>query len=102
MDKTRIDWDIDYFSRFMEHNPDTDPGMGVFQKCDGIFNISVVGIEIVNMEKTLLHPLQKRHYMESGYDEDFVISPTLHSMLTENIPLPFRVNHSEFHFTHTN
>ena len=100
MDKTTIDWDIDYFSRFMEHNPDTDPGMGVFHKCDGVFNISVVGIEIVNIEKTLLHPLQKRYYMESGYDEDFVISPTLHSILTGNIPLPFRVNHSEFHPTH--
>ena len=100
MDKTKIDWDIDYFSRFVEHNPNTDPGMGVFQNCDGIFNISVVGVDIITIEKTLLHPLQKRYHMESGFDEDFVICPTLESILTNNIPLPFRVNHSEFHPTH--
>ena len=100
MDKTRIDWDIDYFSRFVGHNPDTDPGMGVFQNCDGMFNIPVVGVNIISIEKKLLHPLQKRYRMESGYDEDFVISPTLESILTESVPLPFRVNHSEFHPTH--
>ena len=100
MDKTTIDWDIDYFSRFMEHNPDTDPGMGVFQKCDGMFDIPVVGVDIISIEKTLLHPLQKRYYMESGFDEDFVITPTLHSISTGNVPLPFRVNHSQFHPTH--
>ena len=100
MDKTKIEWDVDYFSRFVEHNPNTDPGMGVFQYCDGMFNIPVVGVNIVNIEKHTLHPLQKRYYMESGYDEDFVICPTLESIRKNNIPLPFRVNHSEFHPTH--
>ena len=66
-----------------------------------MFNISVVGVDIITIEKTLLHPLQKRYYMESGFDEDFVISPTLESILTDNVPLPFRVNHSEFHPTAT-
>ena len=54
----------------------------------------------VNIEKHTLHPLQKRYYMESGYDEDFVICPTLESIRKNNIPLPFRVNHSQFHPTH--
>ena len=100
MDKTTIDWDVDYFTRFVEHDPNTDPGMGVFQCCDGMFNIPVVGVNIVNIEKDTLHPLQKRYYMESGYDEDFVICPTLESIRKNNIPVPFRVNHSEFHPTH--
>ena len=38
--------------------------------------------------------------MESVYDEDFMICPTLQSIVTGNVPLPFRVNHSEFNFTH--
>ena len=38
--------------------------------------------------------------MESGYDEDFVICPTLESIRKNNIPLPFRVNHSQFHPAH--
>ena len=100
MDTTKIDWDIDYFSRFVGHNPSTDPGVGVHQKCDGVFDIPVVGIDIVSIEETVLHPLQKRYSMESGFDEDFVICPTLYSILTGNIPLPFRVNHSQFHPTH--
>ena len=50
--------------------------------------------------KKLLHPLQKRYHMESGYDEDFVICPTLESIRTGNIPLPFRVNHDQFFPTH--
>ena len=86
MDKTRIDWDVDYFTRFVEHDPNTDPGVGVFQYCDDMFNIPVVGVNIVNIEKDTLHPLQKRYYMESGYDEDFVICPTLESIRTGNIP----------------
>ena len=100
MDKTKIEWDVDYFTRFVEHNPNTDPGMGVFQCCDGMFSIPVVGMNIVNIEKHTLHPLQKRYYMESGCDEDFVICPTLKSIRTGNIPIPFRVNHHQFHPTH--
>ena len=72
----------------------------MFQNCHGRFDIPIVGVDIVNIEKRLLHPLQKRYYMESGFDEDFVICPTVQSILTGNIPLPFRVNHSQFHPTH--
>lgn len=91
---------MDYFSRFVDHNPNTDPGMGLFQSCDGKFTIHVVGVDIVNVEKKSLHPLQKRYYMESGYDEDMVICPTLHSIRTVNVPIPFRVNHSQYFPTH--
>ena len=100
MDTSRIDWDHDYFSRFVDHDPDTDTGLGVYQNCDGQFDVPVVGVDIVNIEKQDLHPLQKRYYMESGYDEDFVICPTLESIRTGNIPLPFRVNHDQFFPTH--
>jgi len=100
VDKTTIDWDVDFFSRFLEHDPDTDPGMGVFQNCDGRYDIPVIGENIISIHKNTLHPLQKRYHMESGYDEDFVICPTLKSIRTRNIPLPFRVNHHQFHPTH--
>ena len=100
VDETKIDWDVDYFSRFVGHDPNTDPGLGVFQNYHGKFDILVVDVDIVTIDKGLLHPLQKRYHMESGYDEDFVICPTVQSILTGNIPLPFRVNHSQFHPTH--
>ena len=74
--------------------------MGLFQKCDGKFNISVTGVDIVSIEKRSLHPLQKRYQMSSGFDEDFVICPTLQSIMTGNIPLVFRINHSQFRPTH--
>ena len=98
--KTQLDWDEDYFTRFTHHNPTTDPGLGLFQSIDGKFDLPVVGPNIVNIQKQNLHPLQKRYYMESGYDEDYVICPTTQSIMTGNVPLPFRINHSQFHPTH--
>ena len=98
--KSKIDWDVDYFERFVEHNPHTDPGMGVYQNCDGKYDIPVVGVDIVSVDSNKLHPLQKRYKMDSGYDEDFRICPTLKSIRTGKIPLPFRVNHSQFFPTH--
>ena len=77
---------MDYFERFLEHNPSTDPGMGVFQKCDGMFDVPVVGVHIVSIKKKKLNSLQKRYHMESGYDEEFVICPTLQSILTKKHP----------------
>ena len=38
--------------------------------------------------------------MESGHDEDYVICPTLQSILTGNVPLQFRMNHSRDNPTH--
>ena len=63
MDKSTLDWDVDYFDRFDGHNPSTDPGLGVFQRCDGMFDIPIVGVDIVSVKKkrssfftkTLLH-----------------------------------------------
>ena len=51
MSTSTIDWDYDYFSRFVDHDPDTDTGLGVYQNCDGQFDISVVGKNIVSIEK---------------------------------------------------
>ena len=75
--------------------------MGLYQNCYGRFDIDVVGEDIISIERRVLHPLQKRYQMESGYDEDFVICPTLQSIVKDRIPFPFRVNHSQFHPTHT-
>lgn len=100
MSTSKIDWDVDYFERFWEHNPNTDPGMGVFQKHTGTFTIAIVGTDIVCIQKIHLHALQKRYHIESGYDEDYVICPTLESIITGDIPIPFRVNHSQFFATH--
>ena len=74
--------------------------MGVFQNSEGEFEIPVVGKDIVSIERNTLHPLQKRYHMESAYDEDYVICPTLKSIRTGNIPLPFRINHHQFNPTH--
>ena len=74
--------------------------MGLFQRHHGKFNLSVISDDIVSIHKTSVHPLQKRYHMESGYDEDFVICPTLQSIQSGNVPFPFRVNHSQFKFTH--
>ena len=38
--------------------------------------------------------------MDSGYDEDFVMVPTITSITSGDIPLPFRVNHSSNKSTH--
>ena len=72
----------------------------MFQNCYGKFDIKIVGVDIVTVKKTLLHPVQKRYHIENGYDEDFVICPTLDSIMTGRIPLPFRINHSQFRATH--
>ena len=101
MGTTKIDyWDVDYFSRFVDHDPTADPGLGLFQNTDGMFDLPVIGPNIVSILKKNLHPLQKRYSMESGYDEDYVICPTTQSIMTGDIPLPFRINHSQFHPTH--
>ena len=92
--------DVDYFIRFAGHNPKTDPGMGLYQNCYGQFDIDVVGKDVVSIDRRFLHPLQRRYQMKSGYDEDFVICPTLQSIMTGNVPLAFRVNHSQFKPTH--
>ena len=77
-----------------------DPRKGLFQNCFGMFNLEVISEDIVSVEKKYLHPLQKRYHMESGYDEDYVIVPTLSSIQTGNVPLPFRINHNSDNPTH--
>ena len=59
MGTTKIDWDVDYFSRFVDHDPTADPGLGLFQNTDGMFDLPVIGPNIVSILKKNLHPLQK-------------------------------------------
>ena len=59
MDVTRIPWDVDYFKRFVDHDPDNDEGLGVFQNCPGTIDIPIVGRDIVSVEKNTLDPHRK-------------------------------------------
>ena len=100
MDDTKLLYDVGYFERFQTHDIYTDPRMGLFQLHYGKFDIHVVGKNIISVLTSALHPLQKRYRIESGYDEDYTICPTLESILTGNVPLPFRMNHSHDNPTH--
>ena len=78
----------------------TDSRQGLFQNHHRQFDLHVFGDDIVSIERTELHLLQRRYQMESGYDEDYVIVPTLKSIKEDDVSLPFRVNHDEEHPTH--
>ena len=95
-------WDYGYFGlgHVPDHNPRTDPRLGLFQNKKGKFDLPVTGKDIVSMERKELDPSQVRYVMESGYDEDFVIVPTLRSIKSGEIPFPFRVNHDSHNPTH--
>ena len=100
VDNTTLEWDLDYFRGVKGHNPRTDPRMGVFQNHDGKFDLHVMSEDIISIPKKNMHAVQRRYQMESGYDEDFVIVPTLKSITRGEVPLPFRVNHSKTDPTH--
>ena len=100
VDDTKLEWDLDYFRGVKGHNPRTDPRMGVFQNHDGKFNLDVMSDDIISIPKKNMDTVQRRYQMESGHDEDFVIVPTLESITRGDVPLPFRVNHSNTDPTH--
>ena len=79
---------------------DTDPGLGLFQVIDGQFAVPVFGLNVESIDKTEVHPDQKKYMMDSGHNEDKVIVPTLQSIRTGNIQLGFRVQHSSVNPTH--
>ena len=100
VDKTNVKWDLDYFKGVKGHNPRTDSRRGLFQNHHGQFDLHVFGDNIISIKKTELHSSQRRYQMDSGYDEDYVIVPTLESIKTGDTPLPFRVNHCSNEPTH--
>jgi hypothetical protein len=51
--------------------------MGVFQRVLGAFTLKVIGDTVQSIDKTDIHPRQVKYQMDSGYDEDKVIVPTL-------------------------
>ena len=78
-------------------------GLGVFQQIVGsipTIYFNVVGTDIVSVLKTDLHELQKAYQMDSLFDEDYVIVPTVKSIRTGNIPVAFRIQHSKRSPTH--
>ena len=79
---------------------DDDPGMGVFQRVLGAFTLKVIGDTVQSIDKTDIHPRQGKYQMDSGYDEDKVIVPTLESILSGEIAMSFRVQHSRGRPTH--
>ena len=76
---------------------DDDPGMGVFQHVIGSFTLKVLGDTVQSIDKTDIHP---KYQMDSGYDEAKVIVPTLESILSGDIAMSFRVQHSRGRPTH--
>ena len=100
VDDSELSWNHEYFKGKRGHDPRTDPHKGLFQNHHGKFDLHVFGDNIVSMEKTKIHSKQRRYQMDSGYDEDFVIVPTLTSIRSGDIPLPFRVNHCTDEPTH--
>ena len=100
VDDTEVPWDREYFKGKRGHDTRKDPRKGLFQNHHGKFDLHVFGDNIVSVEKTKLHPRQRRYPMDSGYDEDYVIVPTMESILSGDVPLPFRVNHSSSNPTH--
>ena len=77
VDDTELPWDREYFNGKRVHDPRKDPRKGLFQNHHGKFDLHVFEDNIVSMEKTKLHPNQRRYPMDSGYDEDHVIVPTV-------------------------
>ena len=60
----------------------------------------VVGIDIMSVLKTGLNEFQKPYQMDSLFDEDYVIVPTVNSIRTGNILVMFRIQHSKRGLTH--
>ena len=79
---------------------DKDPGFGVFQEVHGRFLFQVTGPGVESMEKEKMVEEQKKYAMDSGFDEDKVIVPTLESIRSGIISLPFRIQHSKDNPTH--
>ena len=82
--------------------PDCDGniGLGVYQNRTGACLFRVVGPNVESIDKSAIHRLQKPYAIQSAYDEDKVIVPTVDSIRLGNIPVPFRVQHSSDSATH--
>ena len=79
---------------------DKDTGWGVFQDIGGRVTIYVQGDNIESIRSTDMDPLHHKYKMLSGFDEDFVIVPTVESIRSGNVPVPFRVQHDSKNPTH--
>ena len=93
--KSEVDIDLVSF-------PDTeDPGMGLFQLKKGLFKIKIIGSgDVESIPRTRVHRLQREYMIDSGFDEDNVIVPTLDSIRTNTIHIGFRVQHTHVNPTH--
>ena len=96
--KSRIKLDLEYFSK---EEMDPDPGLGVFQIVDGGFSIPFkFDDDIVNIPFKDMNSEQLRYCVESAFDEDYGIVPSVESISNGTIPLPFRVQHDKDKPTH--
>lgn len=94
--KSKVPLDLVTFS-----NVTTDPGLGSFQMVPGEYTFYVKHLTlIVSIDKRKLHSLQVPYMMESGYDEDKVIVPTVESIRLGNIHYTFRFQHDASNPTH--
>ena len=96
--KSEIEVDLEYFSK---EEIDPDPGLGVFQIVDGRFSIPFkFDDDIVSIPFKDVTSEQRRYCVESAFDEDYGIVPSVESISNGTIPLPFRVQHDKDEPTH--
>lgn len=82
-------------------NTDSDPGLGSYQMVSGSYTFYVKHPTIIeSIDKTSVHALQVPYMMDSGYDEDKVIVPTVSSIMSGTVHYTFRFQHSEENPTH--
>ena len=73
----------------------------MFQILNGGFSIPFkFDKDIVSIQLKEMTSEQKRYCVDSGFDEDYGIVPSVDSILNGTIPLPFRVQHSKDKPTH--
>ena len=89
-----------YFKRWRNHKPSKDPCLGCFQQHYGKFDLPVFGDDIESVLTKELDDLQSPYCIDSAFDEDFVIVPTVRSIKSGEIPIQFRINHSSKDPTH--
>ena len=83
------------------NNVDTDPGLGSYQMVPGKFNFYVKHATMIeSIDKACVHALQVPYMMDSAYDEDKVIVPTVQSIKSGNIHYTFRFQHDKENPTH--
>ena len=83
---------------------DNDPGLGVFvgdhYPLVRPLTLDFRGYGVESILRTKMNKQQNNYKVDSAFDEDYVIVPTMESVLSGNIHPSFRVQHDEENPTH--